>query len=43
MAMGLMIAVPKDIQLHSVRDTKTDIMKDGMTHQKTIREVQILY
>jgi hypothetical protein len=41
MAMGLMIVVPRDIQLHSVMDTKMDITKDGMTHQKTIDEMRL--
>lgn len=31
-----MTAVLVDIQLHSVMATKTDIVKDGMTHQRTI-------
>jgi hypothetical protein len=39
MAMGPMTVVPKDIRLHSVRDTSKDIVKGFMTHQKTINEI----
>ena len=33
-----MIVVPKDIPLHSVKDTNLDIVKAGTTQQKTIHE-----
>ena len=42
MVMVLMTAVLVDIQLRFVKDVKTDIMKDGMTHQKTIDEIVTL-
>jgi hypothetical protein len=40
--MDLMIVVLKGIHLPSVEDTSKDIVKDGMTHQRTIHEVRPL-
>jgi hypothetical protein len=40
MAMGLMIAVLKELLLHLVMHTSKDIMKAGMTHNLTIHNRQ---